>query len=485
MKKNIFLIIGLLALLPYSGIAQNTGIGEISVNISTYAKENNKVIVNADIILDKLRVAGNDMLTIIPVIRSLDGANKIEFQPLIINGSRRNKVNSRSVAFGDYSYPENAAGIVKRNNGKPQSYSYSFETDYQRWMRSSELVFIGTTTGCNCEDKGNLIYPGGKLELAPPYTPQFELAYLVPAVEAVKLRSNSYSASLDYAVSKSDVDRSFKNNAAVLDEVDRIISEVKNDPNIALDRIEVTGYASPDGATAYNTSLSEKRAKSFTDYLVNKHNLSRNLIATNWKGEDWPGLSILISKSDYPYKNEVLQIIDNIGNINERKAALKNLQGGTVYRNLLETYFPALRRNSYDIFYTVRGLDTEQSKALINVKPQQLSLNEMFMAANSYEKGSKEFKDAFAIAVRLYPDDPTARFNSYTSNIESGSFGDATTQLPAFDFAEAWNNLGVVLFYEGDYDRAISYFQKASQAGLREAGHNLSQYKQWLENKDN
>lgn len=484
MKKTIF-IISLLALLTQPGIAQKPYTGEISVDVSTYTKQDNKVVINADIIFDKLRLAANDMLTIIPVIRSLDGTDKKEFEPLIVNGTTRNKVNLRAAAFGDYSYPENTAGIIKRNNGKPQSFTYSLETDYSSWMRSSELVFIESVTGCNCGDKGNTTYPGGKLQLPLPYTPQFQLTYLVPAVEAIKHRTDSYSASLDYAVNKSAIDRNFKNNANVLEEVYRIISEVKNDPNIVLDKIVVTGYASPDGAAAHNMSLSEQRANSFTDYLTSRQHLPANLVTTNWKGEDWQGLRTVIEKSDYPYRNDVLQIIDNTDDINKRKAALKNLQGGTVYRSLLETYFPALRRNSYDILYTVSSLNVEQAKELINIKPQQLSLNELFMVANSYEKGSEQFKNAFAIALKLYPEDPTAQFNSYTLDIETGSFDNATTGLQATDIAEGWNNLGVALFNKGDYDRAIHYFEKASQSELKEAVHNVSQYQQWLENKDN
>ncbi|QIK55255.1 DUF3868 domain-containing protein [Dysgonomonas sp. HDW5B] len=484
MKKNI-LIITLVALIIQPGIAKKIYKGEVSVEVSTYAKQNNKMIVNADIILDKLKVAANDMLTITPVIRSLDGTDQMEFEPLIINGSTRNKVNQRAIGFGNYSYPENTAGIVKRNNGKSQQFSYSIDADYSSWMRSSELVFIESVTGCNCADKGNITHPGQKLELPPPYTPQFELAYLIPAVEAVKHRADSYSASLDYAISKSDIDRNFKNNDAVLKEVDRIISEIKNDPNIVLDKIVVTGYASPDGDATYNMLLSEKRANTFMAYLINKHNLPQNLITTNWKGEDWQGLRTLISQSDYSYRNDILQIIDNTNDINKRKAALKNLRSGAIYRNLLETDFPGLRRNSYDIFYTVRGLDINQSKALINVKPQQLSLNEMFMVANSYEKGSKEFKETFNIAVRLYPEDAVALFNSLTSDIETGSFDNPITGLQHTDKPEGWNNMAVALFHKGDYQSALHYFEKASQTGLREALDNLSQYKLWLESKDN
>lgn len=485
MKKNIFLIIGLCVLLSHTVMAKSPYKGKILVDVSAYTKQSNKLIVNADIILDRLALPANDMVTITPVIRALDGTEKMEFDPLIVNGTTRHKVNLRNIAFDNYNYPENTAQVIKRKNNSEQRFSYSFEIDYFLWMRNSELIFIETLTGCNCEDKGNMIYTGAKLELSPPYKPEFRLAYLIPVVEAVKNRSDSYSASLDYAFNKSTVDTNFKNNADVLEGVDRIISEVKNDPNINLNKIQVTGYASPDGSSVYNMSLSERRAKSFTDYLINRHSLPANLIETNWVGEDWKGLTLAIKVSDYIYRDDVLQVIDNTSNLDKRKNSLKSLQNGEVYRNLFADFYPALRRNSYDIFYTVSSLSAEQAKELIHVKPQQLSLNEMFMVANSYEKGSEQFKNAFAIAVKLFPEDTIAKFNSYTSDIEIGSYDNAIVKLGAIDCAEAWNNMGVVLFHKGDYEHAISYFEKASAAGLAEALHNLSQYKMWFDSKDN
>ena len=485
MKKNIFLIIGLCVLLSHTVTAKSPYKGKILIDVSAYAKQSNKLNVNADIVLDGLELPENNMVTIIPVIRALDGTDKMELDPLIVNGTTRHKVNLRNIAFDKYNYPENTAQVIKRKKKSVQRFSYTFEIDYSSWMRNSELIFIEIVTGCNCDDKGNTIYPGAKLELLPPYKPEFRLAYLIPEVEALKSRSDSYSASLDYALNKSTIDANFKNNATVLEDVDRIISDVKNDPNIILNKIEVIGYASPDGSSAYNMSLSEKRAKSFTDYLIARHSLPARLIETNWVGEDWQGLISAIKVSDYIYRNDVLQVIDNTSNLDKRKSLLKGLQNGEVYRNLFTSFYPALRRNSYDIFYTVSSLNTDQAKELINVKPQQLSLNEMFMVANSYEKGSDQFKNAFAIAVKLFPEDATAKFNSYTSDIEIGSYDDAIVELVAIDRAEAWNNLGVVLFYKGDYEHAISYFEKASAAGLAEALHNLSQYKMWFDSKDN
>ena len=110
-------------------------------------------------------------------------------------------------------------------------------------------------------------------------------------------------------------------------------------------------------------------------------------------------------------KKEILEILD-IQDINKRKAKLHALNGGRTYKILLDKYYPPLRRIDYTLAYIARPFDVNEAKQVIKTKPQYLSLNEMFLVANSYDKGSDQFKEVFDIAVRLYPTDPIAQLNT-------------------------------------------------------------------------
>ena len=75
----------------------------------------------------------------------------------------------------------------------------------------------------------------------------------------------------------------------------------------------------------------------------------------------------------------------------------------------------------------------------------------MFLVANSYDKGSDQFKEVFDIAVRLYPTDPIAQLNTAALEIETGAYDPAISRLQGINLPEAWNNLGVAYAMKKDY----------------------------------
>ena len=148
--------------------------------------------------------------------------------------------------------------------------------------------------------------------------------------------------------------------------------------------------------------LSENRAKAFAAYMKDKEDMPASLMKVNWEGEDWIGLRQAVKASNLSNRDEILKVLE-VSDINKRKAQLKALNGGKTYRMLLDDYYPALRRIDYTLAYIARPFDVNEAKQVIKTKPQYLSLNEMFLVANTYPKESAEFKEVFDIAVRLYP----------------------------------------------------------------------------------
>lgn len=75
------------------------------------------------------------------------------------------------------------------------------------------------------------------------------------------------------------------------------------------------------------------------------------------------------------------------------------LRGGVPYRYMLKYIFPSLRVAICKVNYEIKNFNLDEAKEIIKTRPQNLSLNEMFMVANSYPKGSQEFIDVFETAV--------------------------------------------------------------------------------------
>lgn len=57
---------------------------------------------------------------------------------------------------------------------------------------------------------------------------------------------------------------------------------------------------------------------------------------------------------------------------------------------------------------------------MILTDPRKLSLNEMYLVAQSYPAGSSEYNEVFEIAVRLYPSDPVANLNAAITAVNRG-----------------------------------------------------------------
>ena len=156
---------------------------------------------------------------------------------------------------------------------------------------------------------------------------------------------------------------------------------------------------------------------------------------------------------------------------------MKALDGGKVYAMLLQDCYPALRHSDYTVRYVVRGFNVEEAKQIIKTRPQQLSLQEMFLVAQTYEKGSDEFNEVFDVAVRMFPDDPTANINAAAIELQRGDLQQAARYLDKADAqaSATLNNRGVLKLLQGDLDSAETFFRQAQAKGAAEAGANLNE----------
>ena len=105
--------------------------------------------------------------------------------------------------------------------------------------------------------------------------------------------------------------------------------------------------------------------------------------------------------------------------------------------------------------YTIRNFSVDEAKELIYTDPKQLSLNEMFQVAQTYEPGSDRFNEVFEIAVRMYPDDPVSNLNAALSAISTGRYDAARRYLAkAQDCPEKQLAEANLLMMEGKLDEA-------------------------------
>lgn len=153
---------------------------------------------------------------------------------------------------------------------------------------------------------------------------------------------------LDDMTLYTDYSENAKNLATILEAIDAVYSS----ENITLSKVDIVGYASPEGPHDRNVDLGNGRAENLKKYLLEKDpRLEESKIAITSGAEDWEGLRELVVKSDMVGKDDVLRVIDTMP-AEDRKVALRKLNGGRVYNSIFDVLYPQLRSACYiDVWY--------------------------------------------------------------------------------------------------------------------------------------
>ena len=116
---------------------------------------------------------------------------------------------------------------------------------------------------------------------------------------------------------------------------------------------------------------------------------------------------------------------------------------------------------------------------MLEQRPELLSLQEIYMVAESYGKGTSGYEKAMAAAAEFYPDSPAVLGDRALAAIGRGDNAEAVRLLSGSDAtasnAELQNILGVALAQTGQYDEAADCLGKAAGMGSESAVHNLSE----------
>ncbi len=200
-----------------------------------------------------------------------------------------------------------------------------------------------------------------------------------------------------------------------------------------------------------------------------------------WFGEDWKGLREAVAASSLSNREAILQVIDSEPSLDARDAKLKAIDNSVTYKRLLDEFYPPLRRNDYNIAFVSRAFNVEEASSIIKTRPKLLSLNEMFLVAETYEVDSPQYREVFDIAARTFPESVIANLNVAVSELRANNPDAALARLQKIEEnADTWNLMGVAHTMKGNTTQAKELFDRAARAGHAEAKHNLEQLEQYI-----
>jgi len=466
-------------------IAQNQA-GGIEVAQKVFALEGDSITVQMDISYSET-LKRQASVMIIPVLKSNSMA--LELPVVVICGNTAYKSFNRMKTLGRTPY----GAEIALNTAKtaPGVYPYKATVRYEDWMKDAELTLREEQCNCNGPAVPLLLGPVAKLEnrnvvpVPEQYEPRLAFNYITPEVEEIKKRSEYVSAYLNFSTGKWDIVTNFKNNSAELDKIYNLVESLRSNTDATVTGIIIEGYASPDGTSANNQRLSERRAESLKNHIKTLYRYNESFFTVKGMGEDWITLDSLVSQSDINHKYEVLNIIRSSDPYDTRDKNLLSLAGGAVYRQMLNELYPQLRRVDYKMDYTVIPFTIEKGKEVFKTKPSLLSLNEMFLISQTYTSGSKEFNELFETAAVIFPQSDVANLNATINAFTRKDIRAASAYMDkvATQNAVYYNNMGVLSYLKGNMEEAADYFAKARTAGSTEAAGNIVEMEKVIVNR--
>lgn len=488
MMKNKIPFITLAIILLYLnvnwGMAQDRSYeGIISINPVRLEQSGETLHIDLDIVMDNVKVKSAHGVDFIPQLISPTITRNLP--RVSIKGKNEYLVYERKITVMSAKQKKNYAApyLIEKNSKKKNGIiRYRYTLPYEPWMTDAQLNVQRDECGCGESALMSVehIFDKVILEHTPmPYAVTPYLVYIEPMIEEIKSRNVQAECFLDFEVNKIDIRPEYMNNPQELAKIRAMIDELQTDANVKVKRLDIIGYASPEGTLATNKRLSEGRAMALRNYLATRYDFPRSQYHIIFGGENWDGLVKALDTFEMDYKEEALDIIRNISIEKGRETKLMQLHGGAPYRFMLKHIFPGLRVAICKVNYDIKNFNLEEAKEVIVRRPQNLSLNEMFMVAGTYPKGSQDFVDIFETAARIYPESEIANMNAATAALSRNDLVSAERYLEKVkseEFAPEYNNsMGVLLLMKGDYDLSKKYLKLAEKSGLDAAKGNLEE----------
>lgn len=258
-----------------------------------------------------------------------------------------------------------------------------------------------------------------------------------PATAADKFQriiNEKYSADIHFLINQANLRESELKSDEVL-RLNRDIKAAAGDESRKIEEINIQSYASPDGSLDFNTKLAQNRETNTQGYLTNQLKKDKvtefGELTANFTPEDWEGFQKLVAASNIQDKELIISVLSMYKDPEQREREIRNLS--SVFDQLADEILPQLRYSRITASVNVIGKSDEEINKAFDTDPSTLSVDELLYGATLTDDLNRK-KAIYTAATNLYPND-----------------------------YRGYNNLGKVLYQQGDYDAAMASFKKAAR----------------------
>ena len=357
---------------------------------------------------------------------------------------------------------ENGTAVSYKEGGK---FSMKASFDYVPAMATSKLVLRFTATnGKKVVEIPEMKIADGvlataKLAKAEDVKPQVtadKFQRIIQEVQEADIRFLIQQSTLRKSELKSD---DVKNLQAAIKDADTT-------ENKAINKIEVLGYASPDGGQDLNQKLADARQSKTQEYLqkeLKKAEVDASILSDG-TAEDWEGFQKALEASNIQDKELVLRVLSMYTDPEEREAQIKNLSA--VFKAIAEDVLPALRRSRLVLTTDLIGKSDEEIIALAKSDASALNVEELLYAATLFNSADEKLA-IYKKVTENYPKDYRGFNNLGITYFAQGKVADARQCYAKALKLEPNNadvnyNAGIAAMAEGDLSKAEEYLGKAA-----------------------
>lgn len=326
--------------------------------------------------------------------------------------------------------------VVNYKNGG--NLQLNFSVPYASAMSASELylVFQGK--------KGSRSVKLSDLKIADGVISTEALASVEGILPAIapdgfqRIITEEYDADIMFQIQQSNV-RSSELKKDDVEEWKYIVQNAKETPNQRVS-VEVQSYASPEGGRALNERLSQSREQNTTSALKREfkaQDMAGVAIDAHYTAQDWEGFRRLVEASDLQDKELVLRVLSMYPDTESREREIRNISA--IFSKLTEEILPRLRRSRLVANVEIIGKSDDEIQEFVEKAPGHLTIEELLYAATLAKTDDAKVR-IYQMVNKIFPKD-----------------------------YRAYNNIGAILYSQGQLDQAETWFKAAAERGSSSA----------------
>ena len=368
--------------------------------------------------------------------------------------------------------PVTLQGEKVKDNNKVVSYkeggtfTYNGNFKYQPEMQNSELyvTFVATKKGKEFEIAPVKI-ADGVIATGELYSETAKSANAATSADAYqRIIKQAQDANIMFVIQQANVRSSETGSDAIKALKESMKNYAADTKNYAIENIEVSAYASPDGGVELNDKLASQREANAAKYIKNeikKAKIEAN-VDSKYTAQDWEGFRELVQKSNIQDKDLILRVLSMYDDPERREAEIKNISA--VYKDLADDILPELRRARLTLNYQIIGRSDDEIMEAYKSDAKVLSLEELLYAATLTEDKAQK-KAIYTTATRNFPNDYRAFNNLGQIALSEGDLASAESNLKKAlsinpQALDANTNMGLLCLAQGKPQDAQTYFAK-------------------------